>query len=50
MKRSGNVDPKSPDHIRLMDISTISLRYLGLDAEGKDLGVDFNVLMNAYSR
>ncbi|MBI5421941.1 hypothetical protein HZA44_02305 [Candidatus Peregrinibacteria bacterium] len=50
VKRSGNVDPKSPDHIRLMDISNISLRYLGLDAEGKDLGVDFNVQMNAYSR
>jgi len=50
IKLSGNVDPKSQDHIRLMDISNISFRYLGVDAAGKDLGVDFSVQMNAYSR
>lgn len=47
---SGNTDPKSPDHIRLMEITRISLRYQGLDATGKDQGVVFNVEMNAYSR
>ena len=50
IKLSGNADPKSQDHIRLMDVSTISLRYLGVDADGKDLGVNFSVMMNAYSR
>jgi hypothetical protein len=50
VKISGNVDPKSQDHIRLMDISNISLRYLGLDSTGKDLGVDFSIQMKAYSR
>ena len=50
IKKSGGTDPAIQDHIRLMDVSTISLRYLGVDAEGKDLGVDFNVQMNAYSR
>jgi len=50
VKLSGNADPKSQDHIRLMDISNISLRYLGVDSAGKDLGVDFNVKMKAYSR
>ncbi len=47
---SGNIDPESPDHIRLMEISNISLRYRGVDAEGKDQGVDFNVELKAYSR
>jgi len=46
---SGNTDPKK-DHIRLLDISGITLRYLGTDATGKDLGVDFSVQMKAYSR
>jgi hypothetical protein len=50
VKLSGNADPASQDHIRLMDISNISLRYLGVDSTGKDLGVDFNIQMNAYSR
>lgn len=39
------------DHIRLMDISNISLNYLGVDPKtGKDKGVTFNVSLNAYSR
>ncbi len=50
VKMSGNTDPKSTDHIRLMEISNINLQYLGVDATGKDLGVQFNVQMNAYSR
>ncbi len=50
IKLSGDVDPKSQDHIRLMDISNISLQYLGVDSSGKDMGVNFNIQMNAYSR
>lgn len=39
------------DHIRLMDISNISLNYMGVDPKtGKDKGVTFNVSLNAYSR
>lgn len=47
---SGDLDPENPDHIRLMEISNISLRYRGVDKAGKDLGVDFTVKLNAYSR
>lgn len=47
---SGNDDPKQPDHIRLMEIANISLRYRGPDGEGQDQGVDFTVELNAYSR
>lgn len=47
---SGNTDPKNPDHIRLMEISNITLNYRGPDATGKDQGVDFNVQLKAYSR
>jgi hypothetical protein len=50
VKLSGDIDLQSKNHIRLMDISSISLRYLGVDSDGKDLGVDFNVSMKAYSR
>jgi hypothetical protein len=50
VKLSGSTDPKTSDHIRLMDISNITLQYLGTDETGKDLGVSFNVQMNAYSR
>lgn len=46
---SGNIDPDSPDHIRLMEISNISLNYRGLDNTGKDQGVDFTVELIAYS-
>jgi hypothetical protein len=46
---SGDLEGRDP--IRLMDISQISLRFLGVENKtGKDLGVDFNVTMNAYSR
>ena len=47
---SGNLDPESPDHIRLMAISNISVRDRGVDKAGKPLGVDFTVKLNAYSR
>ncbi|MBU1017421.1 hypothetical protein KKA33_00140 [Patescibacteria group bacterium] len=47
---SGDIDPENPDHIRLMEISNVSLNYRGLDKEGKDQGVDFNVELKAYSR
>ena len=47
---SGNNDQKMLEHIRLMEITNISLRYRGVDKTGKDLGVDFNVQLNAYSR
>jgi hypothetical protein len=50
VKMSGNVDPKSPDHIRLLEISNINLRYRGIDVTGKDMGVEFNVQMKAYSQ
>ncbi len=47
---SGSLDPAISEHIRLMEITNISLRYRGVDKTGKDLGVDFNVQLNAYSR
>ncbi|MBN2096029.1 hypothetical protein JW752_01380 [Candidatus Peregrinibacteria bacterium] len=47
---SGGISPESPDHIRLMEISNVSLNYRGVDKEGKDQGVDFNVELKAYSR
>lgn len=47
---SGNYNPESQDHIRLMEISNISLRYRGPDTNGKDQGVDFTVELNAYSQ
>jgi hypothetical protein len=50
IKLSGNLDAESQNHVRLMDVSNISLKYLGVDSAGKDLGVDFSVQMNAYSR
>lgn len=46
---SGSLDPDS-EHIRLMEISNITLRLRGPDATGKDQGVDFNVKLKAYSR
>lgn len=46
---SGSLDPDS-EHIRLMEISNITLRYRGPDATGKDQGVDFNVKLKAYSQ
>ncbi len=50
VRMSGNTDSKTSDHIRLMEISNITLQYLGMDEAGKDLGVSFNVQMKAYSR
>ena len=47
---SGKYDPKAEDHIRLMEISNITLRYKGVDKEGRDQGVSFDVQLNAYSR
>lgn len=47
---SGNIDPEEENHIRLMEISDISLNYLGVDKEGKDKGVNFSVSMRAYFR
>ncbi len=47
---SGDIAPESQDHIRLMEISNISLRYRGVDKTGKDQGVDFDVQLNAYSK
>lgn len=47
---SGSLDPEDPDHIRLLEITNISVRYRGSDKKGKDKGVDFNVKLNAYSR
>lgn len=47
---SGNLDPESPDHIRLMEISKITLQEEGVDRTGKDLGVTFNVSMRAFFR
>lgn len=47
---TGNIDPEAKDHIRLMEISNITLRYRGVDKTGKDQGVDFTVQLNAYSR
>jgi len=50
VKLSGDYDPNSKDHIRLMEISNITLTYRGVDINGVDQGVDFNVKLNAYSR
>ncbi len=37
--------------IRLMEVSNITIRYKGADPKtGEDLGVDFSVKLNAYSR
>lgn len=47
---SGDYKPESKDHIRLMEISNITLTYRGLDKEGVDQGVDFDVELFAYSR
>ena len=47
---SGDIDPEAKDHIRLMEISQISLTYLGSDATGIDQGVNFNVSLKAYSK
>ena len=47
---AGNIDPAISNHVRLMEITNISLRYRGPDKSGKDQGVDFNVQLNAYSR
>lgn len=47
---SGSTDPKAASYMRLMEITNISLRYKGLDKDGKDQGVDFDVQLNAYSR
>lgn len=46
---SGRMD--SDVHVRLMEISNMTIRYRGVDAQtGKDQGVDFSVKLNAYSR
>ena len=58
VERSGHVyagegeDKKVLDtKIRLMSISNISINYRGTDEDtGKDLGVDFSVKLNIYSR
>jgi len=47
---SGSYKKEDQDHIRLMSISNITLRYRGLDKTGKDQGVDFDVQLLAYSR
>lgn len=47
---SGNLSTDASEHIRLLDISTISVNYRGVDSSGKDKGVDFNVKLNAYSQ
>jgi len=47
---SGDYKPESKDHVRLMSISNITLTYRGLDKEGVDQGVDFDVELMAYSR
>jgi hypothetical protein len=47
---SGDTDPESEDHIRLMEITNVSINYRGPDKTGKDQGVDFSVQLNAYSR
>jgi hypothetical protein len=49
VNKSGDTNPES-EQIRLMEISNISLRYLGPDNEGKDQGVDFQVRMVAFSQ
>ena len=50
IKLSGDYDPNTEDHIRLMSISNITLKYRGVDKNGVDQGVDFNVKLLAYSR
>ncbi len=45
---SGSIDPENPDHIRLMEISNISLNYK--DVPGGAQEVSFNVQLKAYSR
>lgn len=50
IRLSGDYSAKNKDHIRLMEISNINLSYRGLDRDGVDQGVDFNVELNAYSR
>jgi len=50
IKLTGDYDPKNQDHIRLMSISNITLKYRGVDKNGVDQGVDFNVKLLAYSR
>lgn len=47
---SGDISQENPDHVRLMEISNISLRYLGTDSSGRDQGVNFTVKLAAYSR
>jgi cell division protein FtsL len=47
---SGDYKEESQNHIRLMEISNITLRYRGPDKTGKDQGVDFDVQLLAYSR
>jgi hypothetical protein len=47
---SGDYNKDNQDHIRLMAISNVTLRYRGLDKTGKDQGVDFDVRLLAYSR
>ncbi len=44
-------DPTQTDPIRLMSISSIQIKYNGLDGKtGKDNGVTFTVKLNVYSR
>ena len=44
-------DINSDIKIRLMEISTISIQYRGVDPKtGEDKGVDFSVKLNAFSR
>ncbi|QQR83142.1 hypothetical protein IPJ72_05025 [Candidatus Peregrinibacteria bacterium] len=47
---SGNLSTSIPDHIRLMDISQISVRQVGNDKFGNNQGVEVSLRMNAYSR
>lgn len=59
VEKSGVIyDETSPDQkviadklVRLMSISSISIKYRGIDPEtGRDDGVDFNVKLNVYSK
>lgn len=50
IERSGDLEAEDGQHIRLMEISNISLNYRGVDNTGKDLGVDFSISMKAFSR
>ena len=45
---SGSIDSGSTDHIRLMEISNISLNYIDTKEGGQE--VNFNVQLKAYSR